>query len=182
MKLTETPLEGLFILEPKVLEDNRGFFMESYNKKKLEDLGISAEFVQDNHSKSIKGVIRGLHFQNPPYEQTKLIRAVAGELLDVVVDIRKQSPTYGQKFAILLSAKNKKQLYVPPGFAHGIEALEDGTEILYKCDQYYNSESEGGLLYSDPDLAIDWKVDLESAVVSDKDKIHPTLSGFESQF
>lgn len=182
MKLTETPLAGLFILEPKVLEDNRGYFMESYNKKKLEHLGLVSEFVQDNHSRSHKGVIRGLHFQNPPFQQTKLIRSVAGDILDVVVDIRTASETYGQHFSVILSDQNKKQLYVPAGFAHGFAALSDEVEILYKCDQFYSKESEGGLLYNDPEFQIDWHIELEKALVSEKDKVHPLFKEFKSQF
>ncbi len=182
MKILKTPIDGLLVIEPTVIKDDRGFFMESYNKKKLEEFGIFNTFVQDNHSKSQKGVIRGLHFQNPPYEQTKLIRSIAGNILDVVVDIRKKSPTYGQHYSIILSAENKKQLLVPAGFAHGFAALSDGAEILYKCDQFYNKESEGGLLYNDPELGIDWQIHSSEVIVSEKDKIHPKLKELKSQF
>lgn len=182
MKVIETPFEGLFVIEPMVIEDDRGFFMESYNKQRLSDAGISIDFVQDNHSRSHQGVIRGLHFQNPPYEQTKLIRSIAGDILDVVVDIRKNSKTYGQHFSVLLSANNKKQLLVPAGFAHGFVALSPEVEILYKCDQFYNKESEGGLRFDDPELGIDWQLDLSRAIISEKDRQHPSFREFQSQF
>ncbi|MEM9858682.1 MAG: dTDP-4-dehydrorhamnose 3,5-epimerase [Bacteroidota bacterium] len=182
MKIEETPFKGLFILEPTVLKDDRGFFMESYNEKRLQEFGIERKFIQDNHSRSQRGVIRGMHFQNPPYEQAKLIRSISGEILDVVVDIRKESKTYGEHFSILLSSENKKQLFVPPGFAHGFAALSDGAEILYKCDQFYNKDSEEGLPYDDPDLQIRWQLDLSEAIISEKDKVHSPFKDFVSQF
>ncbi|MEM6523600.1 MAG: dTDP-4-dehydrorhamnose 3,5-epimerase [Bacteroidota bacterium] len=182
MKLTKTPFAGLIVLEPSVINDDRGFFMESYNRNQLQKLGIVNTFVQDNHSRSQKGVIRGLHFQNPPYQQSKLIRSISGEILDVVVDIRKNSPTYGEHFSLLLSADNKKQLFVPSGFAHGFVALSDNAEILYKCDQFYHKDSEGGLLYNDPDLNINWQLDLSTSIISEKDKTHPAFKDFQSQF
>ncbi|MEM7108319.1 MAG: dTDP-4-dehydrorhamnose 3,5-epimerase [Bacteroidota bacterium] len=182
MKLTKTSFEGLFILEPTILKDDRGFFMESHNQKQLEALGIASTFVQDNHSLSRKGVIRGLHFQNPPHQQTKLIRSISGEILDVVVDIRKKSLTYGEHFSIILSANNARQLFVPPGFAHGFAALTNNAEILYKCDQFYHKNAEGGLPYNDPNLKIDWQLDQSEIIISDKDKVHPAFKGFQSQF
>ena len=159
MTLTETGFEGLIVLEPRIFEDQRGFFMESYNQKTLAGLGINKVFVQDNHSKSSKGVIRGLHFQN-----------------------RKNSATFGKHFSIEISEDNKKQLLIPPGFAHGFTALTDDAQILYKCDQFYNAESEGGLLYNDPELNIDWKIDLAQAIVSEKDKVHPGIKDLDSTF
>jgi len=182
MKIIETKFSGLFILEPKVFEDHRGFFMESYNKKALEKKGIYEEFVQDNHSRSNYGVLRGLHFQNPPHAQTKLIRAISGTILDTVVDIRKSSPTYGEQFSLELTASNKKQLLVPKGFAHGFSVLSKTAEILYKCDNYYNKESEGGLMFNDPAFNIDWGVPHDKILLSDKDKEYQSFDDFKSQF
>ncbi len=182
MKITSTNFEGLFVIEPHIIEDHRGFFMESYNKQKLKELGLDFDFVQDNHSRSSYGVIRGLHFQNPPYAQTKLIRVVQGEILDVVVDIRKSSATFGQHYAIRLSAENKKQLLVPKGFAHGFSTLTNSAEILYKCDNYYNKDSEGGLLYNDQSISTDWLIPSDKIIVSEKDKTQPILSKLSSQF
>lgn len=182
MKVTSTIFEGLYILEPVVIEDHRGFFMESYNYKKLLNDGIDYSFVQDNQSKSSYGVLRGLHFQNPPHAQTKLIRALAGTILDAVVDIRKSSKTYGQHFTIEISSENKKQLLVPKGFAHGFSVLSDTAEILYKCDDYYNKESEGGLMFNDKAFNIDWKVPENQILLSDKDAIYTSFQEFESKF
>lgn len=182
MNINSTDFEGLFILEPTVFEDHRGFFMESYNSKFLLSQGINSSFVQDNQSKSTYGVLRGLHFQNPPHAQTKLIRVLSGSILDVVVDIRKSSKTYGQSFSIKLSAKNKKQLLVPQGFAHGFSVLSDTAEILYKCDNYYNKESEGGLMYNDPAFNIDWRVPNEKVILSEKDQAYIPFKEFDSQF
>ena len=182
MTVSETPLKGLYILAPHDIQDNRGNFMESYNSKVLKAAGITTEFVQDNHSLSLFGVIRGLHFQNPPFEQTKLIRSVSGEILDVVVDIRKDSSTFGEHFSILLSAENKKQLFVPPGFAHGFAALSNTVEIHYKCDKFYNKEAEGSLFFNDPELGIDWRVKDLEMIISDKDQTSPTLQNLISKF
>lgn len=182
MNIISTEFEGLFILEPTVFEDHRGFFMESYNAKHMKELGIYYEFVQDNQSKSSFGVLRGLHFQNPPYAQTKLIRVLFGNILDVVVDIRKSSKTYGQSFTIELSADNKKQLLIPQGFAHGFSVLSDTADILYKCDNYYNRESEGGLIYNDDFLKIDWKISNEDVIVSSKDLKLPSFNDLKSNF
>ena len=182
MKIISTEFEGLYILEPSIFEDHRGYFMESYNYKVLNEAGIDYEFVQDNQSKSSYGVLRGLHFQNPPHAQTKLIRAVSGRILDSVVDIRKSSPTYGKHFSIELTADNKKQLLVPRGFAHGFSVLSENAEILYKCDAYYNKESEGGLMFNDPAFKIDWGIPESKVLLSDKDKLYPSFKDFESEF
>lgn len=182
MLVTPTEFEGLFILEPTVIEDHRGYFMESYSRKKLIDSGIDYRFVQDNQSKSSFGVLRGLHFQNPPFGQTKLIRAISGVILDVVIDIRKSSATYGKHFDIELSADNKKQLLVPAGFAHGFSVLSETAEILYKCDNYYNKDSEGGLMFDDPSFNIDWKVPNKNILLSEKDRDYTSFAQFNSQF
>lgn len=182
MQITQTGLDGLLVLKPNVIEDHRGFFMESYNKKTLKEHEINHEFVQDNHSKSTYGVLRGLHFQNPPYAQTKLVRVIKGEILDVVVDIRKSSSTYGQSYSIKLSGRNKKQILVPRGFAHGFVVLSDIAEIIYKCDNYYNNANEGGLMYNDPAFEINWVVDNSDIILSEKDQEYPPFASFKSQF
>lgn len=182
MKLSETGFNGLYILEPAVFKDNRGYFMESYNEKVLSGLGLRTDFIQDNQSFSTAGVIRGLHFQNAPYAQTKLVRVLAGSILDVVVDLRREEPTFGKNYTIELSAENKKQLYVPKGFAHGFSVLSQSAEILYKCDNYYNKEAEGGLLYNDPVLEIDWGIPLHLVVLSDKDAKNPPLADAHFKF
>lgn len=176
MKITETGFSGLYIVEPRVFADSRGYFLESFNAKQFADAGLGASFVQDNQSFSTSGVIRGLHYQNAPHAQTKLVRVLAGSILDVVVDLRKDQPTFGKTFTIELTSDNKKQLYVPKGFAHGFSVLSETAEILYKCDNYYNKESEGGLLYNDPVLNIDWKVPADRLSLSDKDKANPLFS------
>lgn len=182
MKLIETTLPDLYIVEPKVFEDSRGYFFESYNSKVLLEHGISEVFVQDNESKSSKNVLRGLHYQLAPYAQTKLIRVISGSILDVVVDIRKGSPTFGQYFSIELSGDKKVQLFIPKGFAHGFSVLSDFAVVNYKCDVYYQPDAERGILYNDPALKIDWKIDLENAIVSSKDKVNPTLANAEMNF
>lgn len=182
MNLQQTFIQDLVIIEPAVFEDERGYFFESYNKAKLENLGITIDFVQDNQSFSKKGTLRGLHYQNPPFAQTKLVRVLQGEIIDVAVDLRKDSPTFGQHFSILLSSENKKQLLVPQGFAHGFSVLSETAEVLYKCDQYYNKASEGGIRYDDPFLNIDWGMDLKDAIVSEKDLILPDFANCNSQF
>ena len=175
-------IEGLVIVEPKVFEDSRGYFFESYNQQQFQQAGIRANFVQDNQSKSSYGVIRGLHYQMNPHAQAKLVRVLEGTILDVAVDIRKASPTYGQHFAIELSAENKKQLFIPEGFAHGFSVLSETAVVMYKCNTFYNKESEGGIRYNDPQLAIDWKVDLSKAVVSEKDQQLPSFQNAISNF
>lgn len=182
MKLTQTGFNGLVILEPKVFGDARGFFMESFNARTLQQLGLQADFVQDNQSFSTAGVVRGLHYQNAPHAQTKLVRVLSGNILDVVVDLRREEPTFGKWFSIELSAENKKQLYVPKGFAHGFATLSETAEIFYKCDDYYNRQFEGGLYFDDPMLAIDWKMTTSSALLSDKDKVNPLFASAQFKF
>lgn len=174
MNVITTPLEGLLILEPKVHKDDRGYFFESYNKQTLEaESGYGTAFVQDNQARSVKNVLRGLHYQNLPVPQAKLIRVLEGSIWDVVVDIRKNSKTYGQWYGIELSAENKLQFLIPHGFAHGYAVLSETSEVFYKCDNYYNKASEGGIFYNDPELSIDWKIDLSAAIISDKDMRQP---------
>ena len=176
MNVTTTPLEGLLILEPKVHKDARGYFMESYNKQALEaEANYSVPFVQDNQAQSVKNVLRGLHYQNQPNPQVKLIRVLEGSIWDVAVDIRKNSKTYRQWFGIELSAENKLQLLIPHGFAHGYAVLTDTSEVFYKCDNYYNKESEGGIFYNDPELGINWKININDAIISEKDMKQPML-------
>lgn len=182
MKIEQTPIQDLVIITPTVFADERGYFMESYNKTKLRDLGIDIEFVQDNQSFSKKGTLRGLHYQNPPYAQTKLVRVLEGEIIDVAVDLRKESPTYGQSFAIQLTAENKKQLLVPQGFAHGFSVISETAVVMYKCDQFYDKASEGGIRFDDATLNIDWGMDLKDAIVSEKDLILPDFANCNSQF
>lgn len=182
MNITKTDLEGVFILTPRVFKDERGYFFESYNKQKLEIEGISYTFIQDNQSKSSYGVIRGLHFQTAPHAQTKLVRVVQGTILDVAVDIRKNSPTYGKHVAVELSCENYKQLLVPEGFAHGFSVLSETAIVQYKCTDYYAPETEGGILYSDNTLEIDWKIPTDKAIISDKDLKQSVFTDFESPF
>ncbi|HTF21185.1 MAG TPA: dTDP-4-dehydrorhamnose 3,5-epimerase [Chryseolinea sp.] len=176
MRQTETGFAGLVVLEPRAFGDARGHFFESYNAQTLARLGLNAAFVQDNQSFSTAGVVRGLHYQNAPYAQTKLVRALSGRVLDVVVDLRRTEPTFGKWYSIELSAENKKQLYVPRGFAHGFSVLSESAEILYKCDNYYHKESEGGLYYNDPVLAIEWGIEEAKVILSEKDRVNPLLA------
>ena len=178
--LTEFP--ELLIYEPRIFNDDRGYFFESYNESTFLADGVVMKFVQDNQARSTYGVIRGLHFQLTPHAQTKLIRSLSGSILDVVVDLRKGSPKYGKVFRIELSADNKKQLLVPKGFAHGYSVLTETAEVLYKCDSFYHKESEGGLLFNDPALAIDWQIPADKALVAQKDLILPGLSSVVSNF
>ena len=182
MTLEITTIQDLVIINPAVFHDGRGYFFEAYNKSKLSDLGITIDFVQDNQSFSKKGTLRGLHYQNPPFAQTKLVRVLQGEIVDVAVDLRKDSPTYGKHFSVLLSADNKKQLLVPQGFAHGFSVISETAVVLYKCDQYYNKQSEGGIRFDDAELNIDWGMDLKDAIVSDKDLILPDFASCNSTF
>ncbi len=182
MPFIKTDFPGLLVFEPNVFEDSRGYFFEAYNEKNFQQEGIDIRWVQDNQSSSTYGVIRGLHYQLDPYGQTKLVRVLRGKILDVVVDIRKDSPMYGKSYTKVLSAKNKRQLFIPKGFAHGFSVLSERAEVLYKCDGYYNKESEGGIIYNDAALEIDWRITDEEAVVSDKDKILPTLSECKNTF
>ena len=176
MKVTKTSFEGLWVLEPRVFEDDRGFFYESYNRKSFYHEGIDMEFVQDNQSYSQKGVLRGLHFQKPPHAQTKLVCVLAGVVQDVVVDLRKSQPTYGRHYSIELSSLNRKRLLIPKGFAHGFLVLSESADVLYKCDEYYHPESEGGIRYDDLQLAIDWQIKQDKRIVSDKDLNLPEFS------
>lgn len=180
MHVQETAIEGLKIITPRVVEDERGYFFESYRQDQFNKYVEEVHFCQDNQSLSKKNVLRGLHFQHPPYEQGKLVRVVAGSALDVAVDIRKQSATLGQHVAVVLSAENKKTFWIPPGFAHGFLSLSDGTLLSYKCTQFYHAESEDALLWNDPDLNIDWRVDVP--LVSEKDARARAFKNFESTF
>ena len=179
MHITKTNFEGLLIITPEVHEDTRGYFMESYNHKLWSD-ALHTSFVQDNESMSNKGVLRGLHFQKPPFAQDKLVRVIRGSVMDVVVDLRKNAKTYGEHFKIHLSAENKKQLFIPKGFAHGFLCLEDQSIFSYKCSAYYNKTSEDAIYWNDKDLQIDWQI--ENPIVSGKDKIAKAFSGFNSPF
>lgn len=182
MPFIRTDIPGLLVFEPKVFEDSRGYFFESYNEKVFREEGIDARWVQDNQSSSTYGVIRGLHYQLPPFAQTKLVRVLKGKILDVAVDIRKGSPGFGKVFTVKLSAKNKKQILIPPGFAHGFSVLSEKAEVLYKCDSFYNKEAEAGIIYNDPELAIDWQIPLENSVVSEKDLLLPMLAHCNNSF
>jgi dTDP-4-dehydrorhamnose 3,5-epimerase len=182
MPFTKTDFPGLLIFEPNLFEDSRGYFFESYNENIFLTEGVKIKFVQDNQAQSSYGVLRGLHYQLAPYAQTKLVRALSGSILDVVVDIRKGSPTYGNVFTMELSAANKKQLLVPKGFAHGYSVLSQTAEVFYKCDTFYNKESEGGILYNDPLLKIDWQIPADKAIVSAKDLLLPGLNNCINNF
>lgn len=182
MPFTKTHIPGLLIFEPRIFEDSRGYFFESYNANTFLAEGVEINFVQDNQARSTYGVLRGLHYQLAPYAQTKLVRVLSGAILDVAVDIRKGSPTYGQSFAVELSAENKKQLLVPKGFAHGYSVISETAEVLYKCDEFYNKQSEGGIIYNDPVLNIDWKIPAGKAVVSEKDIVLPGINNCLNNF
>lgn len=174
MKFTSTDIADLWLIEPTVFEDSRGYFFESFNKQTFKkNTGLTVEFVQDNESKSTKGVLRGMHFQKGAHAQAKLVRVIEGEVQDVAVDLREGSPTYGKHFSVNLSAENRKQLYVPRGFAHGFLVLSETAVFTYKCDNFYNKESEGGLLYSCPNLGIEWQLEGTELLLSDKDLILP---------
>jgi dTDP-4-dehydrorhamnose 3,5-epimerase len=174
MNVITTPLEGLLILEPKVHSDDRGYFFESYNMQVLASAsGYTTPFVQDNQARSVKNVLRGLHFQNNPTPQAKLLRVLEGRVWDVAVDIRKNSKTYKQWFGIELSAENKRQVLIPHGFAHGYVVLSDTSEVFYKCDNYYNKATEAGIYFADPEIGIDWKISSSDAIISEKDQKQP---------
>lgn len=176
MKILETNFKDLYVIEPSVFGDDRGYFFESFNQKKFEDLTkLTVNFVQDNQSQSAYGTLRGLHFQAGDHAQAKLVRVLSGKVLDVVVDLRETSETYKQAYSIELSAENKKQLFVPRGFAHGFVVLSDSAEFFYKVDNYYCKEAEGGIVYNDPTLKIDWKMSENKIILSEKDKILPRL-------
>ena len=175
MPFIETGISGLKIFEPRVFKDDRGHFLESYNYDTFRQSGVTAMFIQDNQSRSTRGVLRGLHYQRGEFAQAKLVRCTEGEVLDVVVDIREASPTFGQSFSLLLSAENKKQLFIPRGFAHGFLVLSETAEFFYKCDNFYSKDSEGGILFNDPALNIDWQMDISDLILSEKDKVNPKL-------
>lgn len=175
MDIIKTEIEGVLIIEPKVFSDKRGYFFESFSQREFEQKVSETLFLQDNESKSTYGVLRGLHFQKPPFEQAKLVRVVSGKVLDVAVDIRRNSPTYGMHVSTELSGENKRQIFIPRGFAHGFVVMSEAVIFQYKCDNYYMPEYEGALLWDDPQLNIDWKLPMEDIILSDKDKKNPTL-------
>jgi dTDP-4-dehydrorhamnose 3,5-epimerase len=176
MNFIPTKLEGCFIIDPKIIRDERGYFMESFNEKTFQNgVGQKVHFVQDNQSYSSKGVLRGLHYQTGEHAQAKLVRVLKGEVLDVAVDIRPDSPTYGQYESVILTGENQRQFFVPRGFAHGFLVLSDTAVFFYKCDNFYNKESEGGIIYNDKTINIDWSFPSENLIISEKDKVQPTL-------
>lgn len=181
MKLIETKIKDLYILEPRVFGDDRGYFFESFNSQTFQELiGEEVEFVQDNQSMSGENILRGLHFQNPPFAQGKLVRVIKGEVIDVAVDIRKDSPTYGEHVSVRLSGENNRMFWIPPGFAHGFSSLEEGTIFSYKCTNYYSKESEGSVAWDDPELNINWGV--ENPIISEKDQESPLFRDLKSKF
>lgn len=182
MNIIETPIKDLLVIEPKIWKDDRGYFFESYNKKAFADAGINAEFVQDNQSFSHKGALRGLHAQANPYAQGKLVRVVQGKVMDIAVDIRKNSSTFGQHFSIELSGENNKMFWVPPGFLHGFVTLENNSIFSYKCTNLYQKEAEVGVIWNDKDLGIDWGINLTEVLVSSKDATLPNFAAIESPF
>ncbi len=182
MDIIKTSIEGVVILEPRLFKDARGYFFESFSQREFNEKVRPIRFVQDNESKSSYGVVRGLHFQRPPYAQSKLVRVIKGAVLDVAVDIRKGSPTFGQHVAVELSEENHRQLFIPRGFAHGFSVLTDEVIFQYKCDNYYAPQSEGAVAWDDVDLGIDWKIPFERVLLSEKDKHHPRLSDAENLF
>lgn len=183
MKLINTDIEGVFVIEPQLFEDNRGYFFESFSDAKFRELtGLDTAFVQDNESRSKEGVVRGLHFQRPPFAQSKLVRVVEGEILDVAVDIRRGSPTFGRSVAVVLSAENHRQLFVPRGFAHGFVVRRGDAVVQYKCDNPYAKECEGSIMWNDADLAVDWGIDPAKAILSAKDMLSPQLRECDELF
>lgn len=182
MQIEKTPIDGLLVITPRVFKDERGYFLETFNAENLRDTEISTSFVQDNESKSTRGVIRGLHYQLNPYAQAKLVRVIEGVVWDVAVDLRKDSPSFGQWYGMELSGENKKQFYIPRGFAHGFSVLSETAVFAYKCDGYYNPKAERGIRYNDPDLNIDWRLDVNESVVSGKDLANPLFQEAEYNF
>ena len=182
MKIIETGIKDLVIIEPRIYKDDRGFFFESYNKQKFKEVGITADFVQDNQSKSVYGVIRGLHYQLSPYSQAKLVSVIHGKVLDVAVDLRKDSPTFGQSFSVELSAENKNYFFIPRGFAHGFSVLTETATFFYKCDNLYNKDSEAGIKFDDLNLNIDWQTPKDKQIISDKDLIAPSFNNAKMNF
>lgn len=182
MEVTKTHIDGVVIIEPKVFKDARGYFFESFSQREFEEKVRKINFVQDNESKSSYGVMRGLHFQRPPFTQSKLVRCVKGAVLDVAVDIRKGSPTFGQHVAVELTEENHTQFFVPRGFAHGFAVLSETAVFQYKCDEFYHPEADGGISILDTSLGIDWKIPTDKALLSEKDTKHPLLKDFDSPF
>ena len=182
MEVIHTAIEGLVIIEPRLFTDQRGYFFESFSEREFAQKVAQVHFVQDNESKSSYGVLRGLHFQKPPHDQAKLVRVVKGSVLDVAVDLRKGSPTYGRYEAVELSEDNHRQLFIPRGFAHGFCVLSEEVIFQYKCDNYYAPQSEGAIRWDDPDLGIDWRIPAEDVILSDKDRNHPSLRDMEDVF
>ena len=182
MNIIKTDIDGVVIIEPRIFKDSRGYFFESFSKREFDEKVGHVDFVQDNESCSTKGVMRGLHFQRPPFAQAKLVRCVKGRVLDVAVDIRKGSPTYGKHVAVELTEDNHRQFFIPRGFAHGFAVLSDVAVFQYKCDNYYHPEADGGISIVDPSLGIDWQLDPSQAILSDKDTRHPLLADFDSPF
>ena len=182
MNVIKTPIDGVAIIEPRLFKDARGYFFESFNQKEFEEKVCNTVFVQDNESKSSYGVIRGLHFQKPPFAQSKLVRVVKGAVLDVAVDIRKDSPTFGQYVSVELTGENHRQFFIPRGFAHGFSVLSEEVIFQYKCDNFYSPQSEGAIAWNDSDLNIHWRIPVEEVVLSEKDSKHPKLKDWQSVF
>ncbi len=182
MNIVKTAIDGVVIIEPRIFEDSRGYFFESFSQREFDEKVGPITFVQDNESKSSYGVMRGLHFQRPPYTQSKLVRCVKGAVLDVAVDIRKGSPTYGQHVAVELTEDNHRQFFIPKGFAHGFAVLSETAVFQYKCDEFYHPEAEGGIAWNDPDIAIQWPIPIQDIILSERDNNHPNLKDFNSPF
>ncbi len=176
MEVIKTSIEGLFIIEPRIFADDRGYFFESFSQREFDEKVAPIRFVQDNESKSVFGVVRGLHFQRPPYAQSKLVRVIKGRVLDVAVDIRRDSPTYGKHVAVELSEENHRQFFIPQGFAHGFAVLSNEAIFQYKCDNFYAPESEGAIAWNDPQLGIDWKIPADKIILSHKDRLNPPFT------
>ena len=182
MEIIKTNIEGVVIIEPRIFKDDRGYFFESFSQREFEEKVCKTTFVQDNESKSSYGVLRGLHFQKPPFAQSKLVRVIKGAVLDVAVDIRKDSPTFGQYVSVELTGENHRQFFIPRGFAHGFSVLSEEVIFQYKCDNFYSPQSEGAIAWNDPDLNIDWNIPAEKVVLSEKDSKHPRLKDWQNVF
>lgn len=182
MEIIKTNIEGVIIIEPRIFKDDRGYFFESFSQREFEEKVCKTTFVQDNESKSGYGVLRGLHFQKPPFAQSKLVRVIKGAVLDVAVDIRKGSPTFGQYVSVELTGDNHRQFFIPRGFAHGFSVLSEEVIFQYKCDNFYSPQSEGAIAWNDPDLNIDWRIPVEEVILSEKDSKHPKLKDLQSVF
>lgn len=182
MEVVETNIEGVIIIEPRIFKDDRGYFFESFSQREFEEKVCKTTFVQDNESKSGYGVLRGLHFQKPPFAQSKLVRVIKGAVLDVAVDIRKGSPTFGQYVSVELTGENHRQFFIPRGFAHGFSVLSEEVIFQYKCDNFYSPQSEGAIAWNDPDLNIDWRIPVEEVILSEKDSKHPKLKDLQCVF